>query len=189
MTRSVRWGVFFDRDGTLNAHVRRDGRRSSPRSEQEWLLRPGARDALNRLHGAGATLAVVTNQPDLARGRLSRGALDGLHHRLAAGVPLAAFYVCGHTREQRCRCRKPSSDLLHRAAVHLGVDLGQSYLVGDRPTDAQAAMNAGLVAVLLSPVRGESQIPGLQYVPGLAAAAAAILRHRDSRIQDTTRIR
>ncbi|MBB5868332.1 D-glycero-D-manno-heptose 1,7-bisphosphate phosphatase [Allocatelliglobosispora scoriae] len=167
--------MFFDRDGTLNAHVPRDGRRSSPRGTGEWRPLPGGAEAIASLREAGAHIAVVTNQPDLARGLLSWDVLDDLHGQLA-GVDAA--YTCPHTAAQRCRCRKPSSYWLRRAARELSVSLADSYLVGDRPTDAQAGLNAGLTAVLLVHSARTSGIPGLLYAPDLTSAAAAILRHR-----------
>jgi D-glycero-D-manno-heptose 1,7-bisphosphate phosphatase len=172
---AARWCVFFDRDGTLNAHVPRAGRRSSPRNPREWRALPGVQECFARLRAAGAMIAVVTNQPDLGRALVDRAALDDLHRRLG---DLDGVYVCPHPSEHRCRCRKPSSLLLHRAARDLGVSLADSFLVGDRPTDAQAALNAGLAAVLLAPGPAPSRIPGLHYAPNLPAASAAVLRHR-----------
>lgn len=170
--------MFLDRDGTLNAHVLRVGRRSSPRGLQEWTLLPETSIALARLRAAGARLVVVTNQPDLSRGLIRRDALDGLHQRLAAQVHLDAVLVCPHQASERCRCRKPSSYWLHHAARHLQVDLGASYFIGDRATDAQTGLNAGLRVVLLTAGRGVSDIPGLRYANGLSAAATEILRDR-----------
>ncbi|WP_181140307.1 HAD-IIIA family hydrolase [Streptomyces sp. Ru62] len=171
------WGVFFDRDGTLNAHVRRGGRRTSARHEQEWTALPGVQECFGRLRAADALIGVVTNQPDLSRGLLDPATLDRLHRRLGR---LDGVWVCPHTARQRCRCRKPSSVLLRRAAARLSVDLAGSYFVGDRPTDAQAALNAGCTAVLLTPrvPARPSLIAGLHYAPDLWEAASTVLHLR-----------
>ncbi|MEU3860078.1 HAD-IIIA family hydrolase [Streptomyces sp. NPDC028722] len=176
---AAHWGAFFDRDGTLNAHVLRGGRRGSARHPREWTALPGVAECFARLRAAGAVIGVITNQPDLSRGLLDLGTLHDLHRRLG---PLETVRVCPHTAEQRCRCRKPSSALLREAAADLSVDLSDSYFVGDRPTDAQAGLNAGCTAVLLVPggtVR-RSLIPGLHYAAGLPQAATAVLRHRSA---------
>ncbi|MFG2133843.1 D-glycero-alpha-D-manno-heptose-1,7-bisphosphate 7-phosphatase [Streptomyces sp. NPDC048751] len=172
------WCVFFDRDGTLNDHVERDGRRSSPRSPEEWIPRPDASAALGRLRAAGGRLVVITNQPDLSRGLLDPRALDGLHRALAAEAGVDDVFVCPHRAADSCACRKPSSHWLYRAARRHRLDLHLSYLVGDRPTDAQAGLNAGTRAVLLTTIRRTSNVPGLHYAPDLSAAATEILRHR-----------
>lgn len=172
-----RWCVLFDRDGTLNAHVWRAGRRSSARDEHEWTDLPGVQESFGRLRAAGALIGVVTNQPDLSRGLLDPAALRRMHRRLGE---VDGVYICPHTTSHRCPCRKPATGLLHQAARHLAVDLRHSYLVGDRPTDAQAGLTAGCTAVLLTPRTPvpRSGIPGLHYANDLAGATGAVLAHR-----------
>ncbi|MFB7496508.1 D-glycero-alpha-D-manno-heptose-1,7-bisphosphate 7-phosphatase [Streptomyces sp. NPDC056161] len=173
--RTPRWCVFLDRDGTLNSHVTRDGRRGSPRTAQEWRWEPGAPTCLRALHQAGAHLVVVTNQPDLARGLLDHRALSALHALLP---DMAAVYVCPHTAADRCRCRKPSSHWLRQAAARQGIHLKDSFLIGDRPTDAQCALNAGARAVLITGRNTDSTADGLDYATDLPAAVRTVLRHR-----------
>ena len=60
--------VFLDRDGVLNEALVRDGRPHPPATVDEVVIRPGVREACRTLAEAGVLLAVVTNQPDLARG-------------------------------------------------------------------------------------------------------------------------
>lgn len=173
------WAVLFDRDGTLNAHVTRSGRRTSARHEHEWTALPGIQECFGLLREAGALIGLVTNQPDLSRGLFDRAALDRMHHRLG---PLDGVYVCPHTAARRCSCRKPAGGLLRDAARHLSLDLGDSYMVGDRPTDAQAALNVGCTAILLTscnPPR-PSLVPGVLYAKDLVGAADLVLRHHRS---------
>ncbi|MET7457372.1 HAD-IIIA family hydrolase [Streptomyces sp. NPDC005574] len=172
--------MFFDRDGTLNTHVLRSGRRTSPRHAQEWTALPGVQECFTQLRAAGALIALFTNQPDLSRGLVDRSALDHMHRRLDR---LDGVYVCSHSARHRCRCRKPSSVLLRQAAADLSVDLKESYLVGDRPTDAQAGLNAGCTTVLLSPRTPPrpSTVAGVHYAPNLLEAAHTVLHHRRSR--------
>ncbi|MFJ4834491.1 D-glycero-alpha-D-manno-heptose-1,7-bisphosphate 7-phosphatase [Streptomyces sp. NPDC088747] len=178
--RNRGWCVFFDRDGTLNTHVLRRGRRTSPRHAEEWTALPGIQECFTQLRAAGALIALFTNQPDLSRGLLDPSALDRMHRRLGR---LDGVYVCSHSARHRCHCRKPSSALLRQAAVDLSVDLAASYLVGDRPTDAQAGLNAGCTAVLLTPRTPPraSTVTGVHYASDLLEAAHTVLRHRRSR--------
>jgi D-glycero-D-manno-heptose 1,7-bisphosphate phosphatase len=131
--------------------------------------------ALARLRQAGARLAVVTNQPDVSRGLVSRTTLTALHRSLDH---LDAVYLCPHTAQDQCQCRKPSSHWLRVAARHLAISLPHSYFVGDRPTDAQTGLNAGLIAVLVVPRPRPSAIASVLYKPDLDSAATAILAHR-----------
>lgn len=170
------WGVFFDRDGTLNHHLTRAGRRGSPWRPEELTLVPDAVPAAEALRRAGAQLFVVTNQPDLDRGLLDPERLDRMHAALTAALGLRKVYVCPHTADRGCRCRKPASGLFHRAATEFGVDLGRSWVVGDRATDAQAGINAGLRALLLTGVAGRrSGVPGLWYATSLTEAARRVI--------------
>lgn len=185
-----RWAVFLDRDGTVNAHVVRAGRRSSPWRIGEFALVPGAVAASEVLRGAGARLFVVTNQPDLQRGLLHPRDLEGMHHWLQEMLGLDHVYVCPHVKSQRCKCRKPAGTLFRRAIEEFGVDLRHSWMVGDRATDAQAALTAGLRAVITTPARrsARSTVPGLTYVTSMIDGAREILRAREDD-RDTNRSR
>jgi len=173
------WAVFLDRDGTLNRHVIRDGRRGSPWRLDDLSLVEDAVSAAARLRRAGARLFVVTNQPDVERGFLRRDELNKMHALLADVLGVSAAYVCPHTAERRCRCRKPASRLLHLAADDFAVRLPESFVVGDRATDAQAGLNAGLTAVLLTTSARPSTVPAMSYATTLTSAVTLILRKRD----------
>ncbi len=174
------WAVFFDRDGTLNEHVHRAGRRSSPRCAAELVLVKDAVAALSSLRAAGARLLVITNQPDLARGLLRPDQLAEMHRQLCQRLGISGVYVCPHLPRDGCECRKPASGLLHQAAAAHGLRLSDCYLVGDRVTDAQAAVNAGATAVLLGG-HTSGDWPHVWHGAGLAAAAGLILADRARR--------
>jgi D-glycero-D-manno-heptose 1,7-bisphosphate phosphatase len=147
---------FLDRDGVL---VRDDGlvTRAS-----ELRILPGVVEALCRIDSAGYAAIVITNQTVVARGLLSEDALAALHRALSArltelGAPaIAAFYSCPHHPHAQveayridCTCRKPRPGLLQRAAREHHLDLGTSYVVGDRPSDILAGRRAGCRTVLV----------------------------------------
>jgi D-glycero-D-manno-heptose 1,7-bisphosphate phosphatase len=149
MPAALRRAVFLDRDGVLNrAHIR-NGRPYPPASLAELELLPGSAQACDDLHAAGFALIVVTNQPDIARGTQSTDAVDAIHHALQRQLPLDAVYVCPHDDGDRCSCRKPAPGLLLSAAVAHGVDLGASFMVGDRWRDVEAGRRAGCRTILL----------------------------------------
>jgi D-glycero-D-manno-heptose 1,7-bisphosphate phosphatase len=122
-------------------------------------LAPGAAEALARLKAAGYLLVVVTNQPDVARGRQSREVVERMHAWLAARLPLDEFRVCYHDDADRCSCRKPEPGLLLAAARAHGVDLSKSVMVGDRWRDIDAGRRAGCATVFIDYEYAEPQPP------------------------------
>jgi D-glycero-D-manno-heptose 1,7-bisphosphate phosphatase len=144
-----RAAVFLDRDGVLNAPVVVDGRPHPPASPADLAILPGVADACRRLHDAGYLLLVVSNQPDVARGTLLRSAVDTVNGSLAAQLPLDGVYVCPHDDAAGCACRKPRPGLLLEAAREWAVELGNSYMVGDRWRDVDAGRAAGCFTVFI----------------------------------------
>jgi len=103
----------------------------------------GTAEALARLKERGYLLLVVTNQPDVARGRQKRDVVEEMNRRLRSELPLDEVLTCYHDDADDCECRKPRPGLLKRAAQQYGIDLGHSYLIGDRWRDIDAGANAG----------------------------------------------
>ena len=160
--------VFLDRDGTINEQMGYVNHLS------RFQLLPGVARAIRGLNEAGLPVVVVTNQSGLARGYFPESLLEAVHaelHRLLAreGAHLDGLYICPHhpeAREERfrldCNCRKPRTGLLERAAAELGLDLGRSYMVGDRWSDLRcgAAVGATTVLVLTGYGRGDAAYVG-----------------------------
>lgn len=159
--------IFLDRDGVLIDDVD-----LLTRPEQIRILE-GVPEALRRLAEAGFKLIVVSNQSVVARGLLTEPEVENLNRTvearlLAAGAPaLDAFYYCPHhpnatVPEYRsiCECRKPQPGLLRRAERDFGIDLPQSFLIGDRLTDIEAGQRAGCRTVWVQ--TGKHTAPRIQ---------------------------
>jgi len=149
-----RW-IILDRDGVIN-----EDSDAYIKSLDEWRPLPGAIDAMARLHHAGYRLAVITNQSGLARGLFKRRDLDAMHARLAAllearGAGIDALYFCPHGPDDGCDCRKPAPGMFLRLAAERGVDLSETWAVGDAYRDIQAARAAGARPVLVRSGKGE----------------------------------
>lgn len=139
----MRRAVFLDRDGVINRSLVRDGKPFAPVDASEFDLLPGVASALLQLRGSGFLNIVVTNQPDLATGKQRREDLDALHSHLLAELAIDAIKVCGHVEADACACRKPKPGLLLAAAREFDIEMGQSYMVGDRWRDVAAGQLAG----------------------------------------------
>jgi D-glycero-D-manno-heptose 1,7-bisphosphate phosphatase len=147
--RDLRRAVFLDRDGVINRASVRGGRPFPPATEEALEVLPGVADALARLHAAGFRLVVVTNQPDIARGRQRRDIVDRMHARLRAELPIDDFRVCDHDDRDECACRKPKPGLLEAAAREGGLALDRSFMVGDRWRDVEAGRRAGCTTIFI----------------------------------------
>ena len=135
--------VFLDRDGVLNLALVRDGKPYSPSNLSELQLAPGAAKAFSELRDLGFKLLVVTNQPEVARGNLTRASVEEIHGAIAAEFPVDEIFVCYHQDGDGCDCRKPKPGMLLEGARKYNVDPKQSFMVGDRWRDIEAGQNAG----------------------------------------------
>ena len=141
--------VFLDRDGVLTIPLFREGRSFAPLTLEDFHLYPDIAEPLKELKRRGFLLVVVTNQPELGRGRLEPQTLVAMHRRLSAALPLDAIKICPHVPEDRCHCRKPLPGMLLEAAKEFEIDLAASYMVGDRAGDIAAGRAAGCRSIFV----------------------------------------
>lgn len=145
----MRRAVFLDRDGVVNKPIVRAGRPYAPESLDDLEIIEGVREALASLRNAGFLNIVVTNQPDVASGKLQRETVEAMHRRLAGKLALDDIKVCYHGDADGCECRKPKPGMLLQAAREFGIDLGRSFMVGDRWRDVEAGQAAGCTSFFI----------------------------------------
>ena len=150
-----RRAVFLDRDGTINVE------KNYLHRIEDFVFIPGAPEAIRRLREAGFLVIVVTNQSGVARGFFSLKEVERLHRHLQSelsrfGTAVDAFYVCPHHPSEgvgefrrHCDCRKGEPGLLLQAAAEHHIDLGSSFMVGDKEADVQAGERAGCRSILV----------------------------------------
>lgn len=143
MVTERRPAVFLDRDGVLNNSVVRGGKPYPPQTLDELEVMPGAAQAVSQLKAAGFVTVIVTNQPDVAKGKQTRELVDAINHRVMSETGVDYLYVCWCVEGDDCDCYKPKPGMLIDAARDHGLDLAQSYMVGDRWRDVGAGQNAG----------------------------------------------
>lgn len=174
MTRAV----FLDRDGVIVEDL------GFAHKIEDCHVLPGATAGLKRLQQAGFLLVITTNQSGIGRGYYTEADYhrftDHMLGQLATeGVTIDAVMHCPHAPEADCDCRKPRPGMLLQAAGRHGIDLGSSYMVGDRGTDLDAAAAAGLRGwVLVTPPGGSAKpgaTPPLYTAADLAHAAEWIV--------------
>lgn len=142
--------IFLDRDGVINLD------NSYVYKWEDFVFVPDAVEAMRMLAGAGYQMVVVTNQSGIARGKYSEDQYLELTNEIRShlrkeGVPVLGILHCPHHPNGvirkyaiQCSCRKPQPGLLLEASQSYGIDLYNSILVGDKPSDIYAAKNAGV---------------------------------------------
>jgi D-glycero-D-manno-heptose 1,7-bisphosphate phosphatase len=101
-------------------------------------------------------------------------ALDAMHARLQAELPIEEVAACRHDNADGCDCRKPKPGLLLDLARRHNIDLGQSWMVGDQDRDIACGKSAGVRTVLMD--RPYNSRSGADHLASsLSQAAAAIL--------------
>lgn len=176
---AARPGILLDRDGTIIV----DSGYVGSVDRVEFIA--GASEAIARFNQAGIPVAVVTNQAGVARGFYGLDDVSRVHSHIAEhlaehGAHVDAFLYCPYHPEGVVEAfarmsddRKPNPGMARAAAAALNLDLGASWVVGDRPEDMGLAAAVGASAIYLGP-----EIPECQNAwafPSLAAAAPFIL--------------
>lgn len=184
----MRPAIFFDRDGVLIEDSHYVG------SVAEVRFITGAAGAVRRVQAAGFLTVVVTNQSGVARGMFTEVVVHQVHTHIETetGLTFDRWEHCPHHIDGTipeytlaCDCRKPKPGMLLRAAAALGVDLGQSWMIGDRASDLEAGFAAGCRAILVKTGYG-ANVPITEpdparrlvaVVPSVVEAVAVILAH------------
>jgi D-glycero-D-manno-heptose 1,7-bisphosphate phosphatase len=183
---------FLDRDGVL---VEETGYLHRP---EDLRILDGAAEAVLTLNRAGIPVVVVTNQGGIGLGYYSWSDFEALQEALALkllehGARLNAVWACachpgaaGEFHAENHSHRKPNPGMLLEAATELNLDLSRSWMVGDKPSDIEAGLEAGVRKVfhvltgygdqtrheVKEAFRGHSQVA---YCADLRAAVALAL--------------
>ena len=144
-----RIAVFLDRDGIINRAVVREGRPYPPVRLEDLEILSGSLISLPGLAAFGYILIGVTNQPDVSRGLQSCEMVNSINTLIQSRLPVQEIFVCYHDDVDNCNCRKPKPGLILQAAEKYGIDLTQSWMVGDRWRDIAAGQAAGLKTIFV----------------------------------------
>ena len=176
--------IFLDRDGVINVDT------GYVYEVDDFVFIEGVIEALLKLKQKGYLLVVVTNQSGIARGYFTEeqfmNLTEWMDWSLAdRGIDLDGIYFCPHHPSEgddkyrkSCACRKPGPEMILDAAKHLNIDLAASYMVGDKPSDIKAAINAGVGHKVMvetgKPITEEGRTLAEQLYPSLVEFADAV---------------
>lgn len=168
--------VFLDRDGVLNKTIFRDGKPRAPYTLEDFFLLEGVQEGIELLRKNNFLLIVVTNQPDVARGWVSREAVDAVNDKLREFIEVDDIKICFHDSKENCHCRKPRPGMLLEAAKEQDIDLKNSFMIGDRHSDVEAGADAGCKTFLVGEGDHSSTITPDYQVQSLLEAAKIIIK-------------
>lgn len=171
--------VILDRDGTV---IEECYYLSDP---ERVKLIPGVAEALGQIRLLGLGIIMVTNQSAVGRGFFDMARLHAIHAKVEfllqnEGIHLDGIYVCTHTPEDRCRCRKPETGLAERAVQDFGFDPEASFVIGDKDIDIEFGKRSGATAILVRTGYGteteKKAVASPDYIVDDLSGAVSIIR-------------
>ena len=140
--------VFLDRDGVINKEV------GYLHKSKDFKFIDGVFEACYFFQKLGYNLIIITNQSGIARGyyqeedfhTLTKWMLGQFTNR---GVDILDVFFCPHGPESTCKCRKPQPGMLLEARDKFDIDMANSWIIGDKEADVEAASAAGITNTIL----------------------------------------
>lgn len=140
--------IFLDRDGVINLD------KAYVSKIEDFEFCEGVFEALTHFQNLGYLLIIVTNQSGIGRGYYTEEDFQKLtdwmrKELLHVRIKIDAIYHCPHAPEANCACRKPQSGMFLKAIEDFDIDVTQSWMIGDKPSDIEAALGAGILNTIL----------------------------------------
>lgn len=166
--------IILDRDGVIN-----ENRDDYVKSADECIPIKGSLEAIARLHQAGYSVVVATNQSGLARGLFDLDDLEAMHNKLTQGVEdlggeISAIFYCPHLPEDNCKCRKPGTGLLDAIEAEFNMSVAGLHFVGDSLCDLEASLAKHCIPTLVTTGNGKKTLLALQDPTNIELAQSLI---------------
>jgi len=167
--------VFLDRDGTIIEDV------GYPRERSKVKFLPRVSKAIKLLNENGFRVIVITNQAGVARGYFTEETVREINRYVQEsltkqGAFIDMIYYCPHHIEgiieeysKECYCRKPNPGMIEQAVHEFGIDLKNSFVIGDKISDIEAGQRAGCKTILLA---GENHLNNERKITLISEHAA-----------------
>lgn len=151
--------IFLDRDGVINID------KAYVSKIEDFEFCEGVFEALRHFQSLGYLLIIVTNQSGIGRGyygeedfqKLTGWMREALLH---VNINIDAVYHCPHAPEEQCACRKPKSGMFEEAIRAFDIDVKDSWMIGDKRSDIEAAYSVGIENTIFL---GEARDSGAKY--------------------------
>lgn len=142
--------LYLDKDGVINKTIYRKGKISSPRNTEEITFNPEI-EYLNLIkRKLNFNLILISNQPDIARGYLSKNFLNIMIKKITFRIDFDKIFICPHLKTEICQCRKPKNQIFKYYRMKNKSCLKKEYFIGDQLTDNAAIKKLPITFVYYS---------------------------------------
>ena len=145
----MRKAIFIDRDGVINKIFIKNNLPFSPPSFDLLEILPGVKESILRLKKLNFVCLLITNQPDVSRGKIEKKTIIKMNNYLKDEIKLDDIFVCYHDDHDKCKCRKPKPGLLLDASKKWDINLKKRYMIGDRWRDIGAGISVGCKTIFI----------------------------------------
>jgi D-glycero-D-manno-heptose 1,7-bisphosphate phosphatase len=140
--------IFLDRDGVINKEVNYLHR------IEDFAFIDGIFEACNHFLKLGYKIIIVTNQSGIARGYFKENDYHNLSNWMLKqfqkkSIDILDIFYCPHGPESNCNCRKPNPGMFFKAQDKHGIDMKNSWLIGDKEDDIIAGISSGILNTIL----------------------------------------
>ena len=139
MVKVLSKAFFLDRDGIINKSLIKKGKPFAPKKLSQFKIIKDVDKSLVYLKQLGFINIIITNQPDVRKGNFKLNFLKKINKIIKTKLEIDDIFMCLHTKEDKCKCRKPKKGLILKAKNKWNINLKASYLIGDRWSDIELA--------------------------------------------------
>jgi D-glycero-D-manno-heptose 1,7-bisphosphate phosphatase len=156
--------IILDRDGTLIEDT------NYAYKIEDFELLNGVIEGLKLLK-QNFLFFIVTNQSGIGRGYYTFQDFQNFNNHLINvlkkhKIEILKTYFCPHLKEENCECRKPKTKFIDELSKGFNIDIKDSWMIGDHPSDIQFGINAGCRTIFLTTGHGDKHLDGLE-TPGI----------------------
>lgn len=140
--------IFFDRDGVINEDTHYVHKIS------EFKFKKDIFSVMTHLKKLGYIFFIVTNQSGINRHYFSIEDYTLMTNYMInelskKDIEITKIYMCPHTPAENCTCRKPHPTFINDAVNTYNLNVDKCWLIGDKDSDIQCGLNAGLSNLIL----------------------------------------
>jgi len=155
--------VFLDRDGVIN----KNAKDFYVLEWKDFEFMPGIIEAIKLLNERKIPVYIVSNQSAVGRGLMTMDELKHINDQMLKeitkkGAHIDDIFICPHSPEDNCDCRKPKTGLFKQAEDKYDIDFKDSWFIGDSETDIEAGKKMGCRTHLLK--KGEDIIKVIRKI-------------------------
>ena len=140
--------IFLDRDGVLNFGILKNGKSYAPREFKQFRLYPKIKKYCEKLKKKGFKIIVITNQPDVGKGKIKKKEIFKMHKKLKLEISYDDIF-CSFSQFKKSYFRKPNPGMILKAVKKHKINLNKSFLIGDRWSDISAAEKVNCKSIFI----------------------------------------